>query len=103
MRSNLANIQRVIKPVIYIEDQSFIRDKFVRFMKEKFMDWRVFCAENQIDIVPEVQAEIGKFMGLIETLNKVTAKDFNAKLVFGNDKPLQERAEKWFDDYLDFE
>lgn len=103
MRSNLADIQRVVKPVVYVENQSFIREKFVRFMKEKFMNWRVFCSENQIDIVQEVRDEIGKFMVLIETSNKVTAKDFNARLVFGNDTPLQERAEKWFDSYLDFD
>lgn len=97
---NLSDIKRVTKPVIYIENQSFLRDKFVKFMNNKFMDWRVFCAENQIEIVPEVQAEIGKFMALLKTENKIKKKDFNSYLVFGADIDLQQRAEKWFDEYL---
>lgn len=99
---NLNDIKNRVKPTLEIEGLWFDRERLNRFVDSKFKAWESYCAENNIDIVPECKQEIAKFKSALLTENKITKKSCNLDLVFGKGVDMRKRAESWLWDYVDF-
>ncbi|ADQ52721.1 hypothetical protein AsFcp4_163 [Aeromonas phage AsFcp_4] len=100
LTKNLGDISKKISPCVKVGEMTFLREKFIKFIDNKFKEWEDYCAENNILVLYSVKKEIKKFRDSLAETKEITEKTANLRLIFGHEVDLKELGERWFDEYL---